>query len=135
MPIDINLIRAEKGGDPAKVIESEKKRGKTGENVRILIEVDKKWREERFKLDKLKERFNKLNEEIKKKKIESKGKEKCEEEVKLRKEVCVEIEEQERVESEKGEEVRKRLRDIGNVLHESVVSSLDEKDNQVMNGH
>ena len=100
-----------------------------------MIEVDKKWREERFKLDKLKERLNKLNEEIKKKKIESKGKEKCEEEVKLRKEVCVEIEEQERVESEKGEEVRKRLRDIGNVLHESVVSSLDEKDNQVMNGH
>jgi seryl-tRNA synthetase len=44
MSIDINLVRVDKGGNPQKVIDSEKKRFKKPENVAELIEVDKQWR-------------------------------------------------------------------------------------------
>ena len=44
MSIDINLLRAEKGGDPEKVIASEKRRFKDLANITDLIEQDKKWR-------------------------------------------------------------------------------------------
>ena len=44
MSIDINLIRTEKGGDPDKVIASEKKRFRDPQNIGNLIEIDKKWR-------------------------------------------------------------------------------------------
>lgn len=44
MSIDINLVRADKGGDPQKVINSEIKRKKKPEVVGELIEVDKIWR-------------------------------------------------------------------------------------------
>jgi hypothetical protein len=44
MSIDINLIRADKGGDPAKVIASELKRRKDVTVVQSLIEMDKEWR-------------------------------------------------------------------------------------------
>ena len=44
MSIDINSIRSDKGGDPNKVIDSEKKRFKDPKNINDLIEVDKKWR-------------------------------------------------------------------------------------------
>ena len=44
MSIDLNSIRSDKGGDPSKIIESEKKRFKDPKNISDLIEVDKKWR-------------------------------------------------------------------------------------------
>ncbi len=44
MSIDINLVRSDKGGDPSKVIESEKKRFKDTAHITALIDLDKKWR-------------------------------------------------------------------------------------------
>jgi seryl-tRNA synthetase len=44
MPIDINLFREEKGGNPEIVRESQRRRGASVELVDLVIELDKKWR-------------------------------------------------------------------------------------------
>jgi seryl-tRNA synthetase len=132
MSIDINLIRTEKGEDPAKVIESEKKRFKDLKIVDELIKLDKEWRTEKYKLDSLRRDYNTINTQIADKKKASKGKDLCEEEIKQIKEVEKNINTQSVVESNLLNEVNKLLRRIGNIVHESVPVSKDEKDNQVV---
>jgi len=43
MPIDINLLRKDKGGDPDKVKESEIKRQRDGKVVDEVLELDNQW--------------------------------------------------------------------------------------------
>ncbi len=129
MSIDINLIRADKGGDPAKVIESEKKRFKDATVVDTLIEIDKKWRTEKYKLDSLRRDYNATNDQIAVKKKASKGQDKCEEEIKKIKEIEKQIDVQVKVEAELQQQIQKMLRRIGNIVHDSVPVSKDEKDN------
>jgi seryl-tRNA synthetase len=44
MPIDINLLRAEKGGNPELVRESQRRRHANVDLVDIVIDLDNKWR-------------------------------------------------------------------------------------------
>ena len=44
MPIDINLLRVERGGDPEKVRESQRRRFASVELVDKVISIDEKWR-------------------------------------------------------------------------------------------
>ena len=44
MPIDINLLRVERGGDPEKVRESQRRRFASVELVDEVISIDEKWR-------------------------------------------------------------------------------------------
>eukprot|EP00899_Mesostigma_viride_P029479 jgi/Mesvir1/9716/Mv12187-RA.1 len=62
--LDINLFRAEKGGNPDIVRESQRRRHKDVTLVDKVVELDKQWRESRFRLDKLNQEFNRLNKEI-----------------------------------------------------------------------
>ena len=75
--LDLLLIRAEKGGDPQKVIESQKNRFKSTELVEKSLELDKQWKEVRQKCDTAGMNLNSINNEIKKKKKESKGQDPC----------------------------------------------------------
>jgi len=71
MVLDIDQFRAEKGGDPAKVKENQKKRFKDETTVDKIIEFDNSWRQARFEADnwnKLKNMASKaIGEKMKKK--------------------------------------------------------------------
>ena len=75
--LDLLLIRADKGGNPDLVIESQKKRFKSTEIVTKSLELDKQWKEVRQKCDTTGMNLNAVNNEIKKKKKESKGQDPC----------------------------------------------------------
>ncbi|EER10348.1 conserved hypothetical protein [Perkinsus marinus ATCC 50983] len=60
MPIDINKLRAEKGGDPEAVRASEQKRYRNSDTVGNAVELDQQWRKDMFALDKLREELGKV---------------------------------------------------------------------------
>ncbi|KOB89402.1 hypothetical protein PFDG_04951 [Plasmodium falciparum Dd2] len=64
MVLDINLFRKEKGGNPDKIKESERKRYHDENNVDKVIEYDDKWRKCIFELEELKKNINMINKEI-----------------------------------------------------------------------
>ena len=64
MPIDINLLRVERGGDPEKVRESQRRRFANEELVDEVLALDEQWRTMNFDLTGLKKRRNELNKEI-----------------------------------------------------------------------
>ena len=79
MPIDINILRKEKGGDPDKVRKSEIDRFTDDPKlVDTVIELDEKWVKCNYQMETAKMEFNKNNKEIADKKKASKGKDKCE---------------------------------------------------------
>ncbi|XP_058515469.1 uncharacterized protein LOC131478873 [Ochotona princeps] len=61
MPIDVNLLREEKGGDLEVVRRSEKNRGRDPAVVDAAVAADKCWRECLFKLEQLKRQLNSVN--------------------------------------------------------------------------
>jgi len=71
MVLDIDQLRTEKGGDPEKVKENQRKRFKDPANVDKIIELDNSWRQARFEADnwnKLKNMASKaIGEKMKKK--------------------------------------------------------------------
>ena len=75
--LDLLLIRADKGGKPELVYESQKKRFKSTEIVDKSIELDKKWKELRGKADTAKMNQNNIEKQIKEKKKASKGQDPC----------------------------------------------------------
>lgn len=61
MPIDVNLLREEKGGDPELVRQSEQQRGRDPAVVDAAIAADRSWRESLYKLEQLKKQLNSVN--------------------------------------------------------------------------
>ena len=82
MPVDLNLLRKDKGGDPDMVKASEKKRCRTGEKVDEVLAIDEEWRKARYELDQKNRAIGAISKSIGEKKKASKGKDKCEEEIK-----------------------------------------------------
>ena len=110
------------------IIDSEKKRFRSTENVEKVIEYDTLWREGERKLNSLRSEKNKLSKSFKKAKEEGN----LEEVIKRSKEVAAEIKEL----SAKNEEYLK-LRDdyrykVGNIIDEDVPISGTEDDNVVV---
>ena len=73
MPIDINLLRTDKGGDPEAVRKSQRERFKDETLVDQVIELDEKWRKSNYLMESLKMEFNASNKEIGDRKKNSKG--------------------------------------------------------------
>ena len=122
--LDIRLFRE----SPEMIIDSEKKRFRSTENVEKVIEYDTLWREGERKLNSLRSEKNKLSKSFKKAKEEGN----LEEVIKRSKEVAAEI----KVLSAKNEEYLK-LRDdyrykVGNIIDEDVPISDTEDDNVVV---
>ena len=66
--LDLLLIRADKGGNPELVYDSQKKRFKSTEIVDKSIALTKEWKDLRSKADTAKMNLNATQNEIKKKK-------------------------------------------------------------------
>lgn len=132
MPIDINLLRKEKGGDPDAVKLSQKNRFADETLVDQVIEIDSEWRKTNYETETLKMHFGKLNKEIAEKKKASKGQDKCEEEVEKSKEMKKGIEEQQKAAEDLEKKRATKLGLIGNILGEGAAIAEDEKDNEVI---
>jgi len=57
MPIDINLLRTEKGGKPDDVRKSQKNRWADEKLVDEVIDLDEQWRKSNYKMETLKMEF------------------------------------------------------------------------------
>ena len=126
MPIDVNLLRAYKGGDPDKVRRSEAKRRSKPENVDEVIRLDREWVEALQKLEQISKEKNKIDAEVK----ASETKRPTEEQRARSKELTVlrkELEEAVERAAAKREEALLR---IGNLLHESVPDFEKEEDHE-----
>ena len=93
MPIDINLLRVDRGGDPEKVRESQRRRYDSVELVDEIIEMDNRWRKLTAQIDDLKKEKNAIQKQVG---MKMKAKEKCDDmiaQVKALGEEAVKVEE------------------------------------------
>jgi len=136
MPIDIRNFREYQGGDLEAVRESVRRRFRDPKIVDEIVALDESWRELTGKLDKLRKAKgqcsksisnifkthgrNKLTDEHKKMIAEAKQKSA---------EVDKEIKETEIVQAEAEKTVQRKLKAIGNFVHDTVPVFEDEKDN------
>ncbi|KAM3146418.1 hypothetical protein pb186bvf_001387 [Paramecium bursaria] len=129
MGLDINLFRVDKGGNPGLIKDTLNKRFQDPAIVDLIIQLDEQWRKQQFVLDSLRKEFNQVNGEIAKKKKESKGQDKCEQEVEQIKKIQANIQEAEKATAESKLVLDQKLNKIGNLVHDSVPVFKDEKDN------
>ncbi|XP_008788904.1 serine--tRNA ligase-like [Phoenix dactylifera] len=127
--LDINLFRAEKGFDPERVRESQRRRFASVDIVDEIIRLDKEWRQRQFELESLRKDFNRINKEVARLKI---AKEDATEMIKS-------TEENKKLTAAKEVEVQEakaaldaRLETVGNLVHDSVPVSNDEANNEVI---
>ncbi|CAM6109771.1 unnamed protein product [Calypogeia fissa] len=127
--LDILLFREEKGGDPEKIRESQRRRYAKVELVDEVIELDKAWRQRTFELEQLKKERNRLSKEAGKKIVAKEDPTEIKEQVKAL----------EKSLSDKSTEVQEakdavdsRIKIIGNLVHDSVVVDDNEDHNKVV---
>ena len=132
MPIDINLLRVERGGDPEKIRESERRRFNAEAGlVDKVISLDREWCKLVGDVDSKKKEKNDLNKQVGKLK---KAKEDASELMAKSKALSGEIVEMEKRLAAAREELDKYLPQIGNIVHDSVPVSNDEHaDNEIVN--
>lgn len=131
MAIDINCLRGEKGGDVGRVLESERRRGRSGSLVQRVIETDNAWRRCQFDQEQLAKEGNALAKQIatlKKKDPKTDVSAIVAESAALKKK----LPELEASAQTLLVERNRALERIGNFVHDSVVVSSDEADNLVL---
>jgi len=129
MVLDITLFRKDQGGDPELVRETQRRRYKPVEDVDAVIAADEKWKKTRYEMDQCNSNINKLNDEIKKKKMNKENADdliqeriKIEQRVKELKEEVAVLE----------KDVQDKLRKIGNIVHQTVPVSNNEDNNEIV---
>mmetsp|Transcript_29060 Transcript_29060/g.66840 ORF Transcript_29060/g.66840 Transcript_29060/m.66840 type:complete len:459 (+) Transcript_29060:143-1519(+) len=133
MTIGIEELRADKGGDPERVRDSEKRRFRDGKLVDEVIALDQEWVKANYAIEQKKKEKNAIQKEITDKKKASKGKDDCADLVKKKEAVEQEEPKLQEAADELKEKRDKKLGAIGNILHKSVPVSQDEdKDNEVV---
>ncbi|CDJ27757.1 seryl-tRNA synthetase, putative [Eimeria mitis] len=131
MTIDINLLREEKGGCPAKVAESEKRRGRDPAIVDELVAADKRWREATYNMEQGRKDLNAVNKEIgQRKKADPKSP--CDDLVSKTAAIKQKLQSLEAQAAEAAQTRDRLLRGIGNIVHDSVPVSNDEANNRVV---
>jgi seryl-tRNA synthetase len=60
-PLDINMFRAEKGGNPDALRASEQARYSTQNLVDQIIEADSNWRTQRYNLEQMQKEYSATN--------------------------------------------------------------------------
>lgn len=124
--MDINLFRADKGGNPDLVRESQRRRGAPVEVVDKVIALDEEWRKLRFAANNVNKQMNDISQQISDRK---KAQEDFKDLVEKSKQMKQEKEDLKKAEAAKLAERDEVLNSIGNLVHASVPVSLDEKDN------
>lgn len=131
MTIDINLLREEKGGCPAKVAESERRRGRDVAIVDQCVAADKAWREATYAFEQGRRDLNAVSKEVgQRKKADPKAS--CDDLV--AKTAGIKARNQ-LLEAQAAEAAATRdslLHRIGNIVHDSVPVSNDEANNKVV---
>ncbi|KAL2491889.1 Serine--tRNA ligase [Abeliophyllum distichum] len=127
--LDINLIREEKGGDPEKIRESQRRRFADVALIDEVIKLDKEWRQRQFELESLRKDFNKINKEVARLRIsgeDASG-------------MISATEDNRKLIAEKEAEVQEakialdsRWGNVGNLVHDSVPVSNDEANNAIV---
>jgi len=137
MPLDRNDFREWKGGDLAKLRESQEKRFKPPEAIDEIVSIDAAWREKRGLLDDL-NKEKRISSNFVKDAYKTHGK-KMSDEIKAEvaqkkqqsKDLTAQIKEEERALVELEKELDSKVRLIGNYVHESVPVSQDEAFNGI----
>ncbi|KAK4382146.1 Serine--tRNA ligase [Sesamum angolense] len=127
--LDINLFREEKGGNPEKIRESQRRRFANVDLIDEVIELDKVWRQRQFELDGLRTDRNKISKEIARLKISGQSASGMIASTEENRDLTVkkEAEVQEALAA-----VQARLGVIGNLVHDSVPVSNDEANNAII---
>ncbi|KAH6802427.1 seryl-tRNA synthetase / serine-tRNA ligase [Perilla frutescens var. frutescens] len=127
--LDINLFREEKGGNPEKIRESQRRRFGDVNVVDEVIELDKAWRQRQFELDGLRTSKNKISKEISRLKISGGDASTLIASTDENRELTVqkEAEVQEALAA-----VQTRLATIGNLVHDSVPVDNNEDNNAII---
>eukprot|EP01036_Dinobryon_divergens_P037991 gene37991-49795_t len=130
MPIDINWLRVERGGNPEQIRESQRRRFASVELVDEIIANDERWRFLTGHIDQLKKKKNIVQKEVATKK---KAGEECEGLVSQTKDIGEEIASAEKEQDELKITIDKKLSKIGNIVEDGVPISQDEdKDNAIL---
>jgi seryl-tRNA synthetase len=127
--LDINEFRIEKGGNLEKIKVSQRKRNASVELVDKVVEADKDWVKLRFQVDEINKKINVTQKEIGQK---YKNKENADDLIAKKSELEKERETKKVELDEKEKERDRNLMLIGNIVHESVVESNDEKNNNII---
>ncbi|WP_457591834.1 serine--tRNA ligase, partial [Geoglobus sp.] len=110
--------------NPEILIESQKRRGEDVEIVYRAIELDRKWREELFRLNQLRRERNQLSAMVKKAQGEEKRKL-----IEKAKEISDKVKKGEEELRKLEEELNSVLLSIPNIIHESVPTGKDDSEN------
>lgn len=127
--LDINAFLVEKGGEPDKIKASQKKRGAPVELVDEIIADYKKWTVIRFDLDAVNKNLNALQKQIGQK---FKAKEDASELLAQKDKLTADKKELTETEQKADADLRYKVNQVGNIVHESVVDSLDEENNELV---
>lgn len=127
--LDINAFLVEKGGEPEKIKASQKKRGAPVELVDEVIAEYKTWTTIRFDLDAVNKKLNALQKQIGQK---FKAKEDASELLAEKDKLTAEKKELTETEQKADAGLRYKVNQVGNIVHESVVDSLDEDNNELV---
>lgn len=131
MPIDINRIRPERGGDIEEVRRSELARFRDGSFVDLAVAADQHWRHLSYELQQAQKQINALNEVVKNKKKASKGADPCTEEIEQMESLKKTVVELKPQEAQAAIDLRLAVDKIGNIVHSSVPIANDEDENRV----
>ncbi|RUS29367.1 Seryl-tRNA synthetase N-terminal domain-containing protein, partial [Jimgerdemannia flammicorona] len=127
--LDINLLLDDKGGNPDIVRESQRRRGAPVETVDQVIALYKEWVKIRFDLDQKNKAFNAVQKSIG---LKMKAKEDPGQLIEEKKQLEGEKEGLSVKEKAKEVEWKEKFISIGNIVHASVPTSMDEENNQVV---
>lgn len=127
--LDINAFLVEKGGEPEKIKESQKKRGDSIEIVDEIIADYKDWTKIRFDLDALNKELNALQKQIGQKfKAKEDAGDLLAQKDKLVADKKSFIEQEQKADAD----LRNKVNQVGNIVHKSVVESQDEDNNELV---
>lgn len=127
--LDINAFLVEKGGEPEKIKESQKKRGDSTEIVDEIIADYKDWTKIRFDLDALNKELNALQKQIGQKfKAKEDAGDLLAQKDKLVADKKSFIEQEQKADAD----LRNKVNQVGNLVHKSVVESQDEDNNELV---
>ena len=127
--LDINAFLVEKGGEPEKIKESQKKRGDSTEIVDEIIADYKNWTKIRFDLDALNKELNALQKQIGQKfKAKEDAGDLLAQKDKLVADKKSFIEQEQKADAD----LRNKVNQVGNIVHKSVVDSQDEDNNELV---
>ncbi|QHS72245.1 serine--tRNA ligase SES1 [Saccharomyces paradoxus] len=127
--LDINQFIEDKGGNPELIRQSQKARNASVEIVDEIISDYKDWVKTRFELDELNKKFNKLQKDIG---LKFKNKEDASELLAEKEKLTQHKKELTEKEQQEDKDLKKKVFQVGNIVHPSVVVSNDEENNELV---